>query len=373
MSRSEEAPSLLYKRLVKLVTDYDPPSDVDELKERISYSRRVISVGIGRSGDVADAFARFLRNAGVEMSFGPFDIPYVFTPCDTVIAFTGSGLTSYTNEVLKYAREGKSYITVITGNAEGEAAKYADRAIIIPGGQPWKKEYYITKVTGETTAPLTPMGTLFELRSLLYALSLVGSIKGRGLLETHSELASRISEYMPRDQDYARLHELLPKASESVSGKAVIIGEGLSGIVGRFFVTRLRHLAKAEQERQAYFWLDRGSTSLRAGDLAIFITGSSGELMFKLAEKVREKGARIVTVTSFPDSKLAGISDHVIEVPGRVMMKLKGLRSSYYPSDPLLSTFELRTLFLLESFVHYVARTEGITEVDMKSKHSELT
>lgn len=365
--------SSLYERLVGLVADYHPPSDVEDVKERIGYSRRVISVGMGRSGDVAEVFAKFLRNAGIEQSFGPFDIPYIFNPCDTVIAFTGSGFTSYTNEVLKYAKDGRSYVVVVTGNRDGEAAKYADKLIVIPGGMPWKKEYYITKVTGEEAAPLTPMGTLFELRSLLFSLSLIGSIRGKGLVETHSELIEKLREYRPREEDYLKFYGLLPKASEKFLGKVVVIGEGLSGIVGRFFVTRLRHLAKGEQERQAYFWLDRGSTALRAGDLAVFISGSSSDLMFKLAERVKGKGASVVAVTSFPSSRLSGISDYVIEVPGRVLMKLRGLRSSYYPSDPTLSAFELRALFFLESFVHYVARIEGITENDMRSRHSELT
>ena len=121
------------------------------------------------------------------------------------------------------------------------------------------------------------------------------------------------------------------------------------------------------------FWLDKGTVAVKKNDLVLIISGSASEFFAGLAEKVKAKGAKIVTITSFSDSKLAKLSDLTIAIPGREILKLRGLRSSYFPQDPKYSAFELRALFFLESFVHYVAEREKISEKDIKMMHSDFT
>ncbi|MEM3498382.1 MAG: hypothetical protein QXO68_03890, partial [Conexivisphaerales archaeon] len=69
--------SSAYRMLVNSVIDYSLPVDTEWLIERIKYSKRVITVGTGRSGDVAEVLMRFLRNLGIDYSYGPNDLPYI--------------------------------------------------------------------------------------------------------------------------------------------------------------------------------------------------------------------------------------------------------------------------------------------------------
>ncbi len=363
-----------YNRLIDVVSQYEPKDDIDWILGRITNSKRVIIFGTGRSGDIADAFAKFLRNIGIDQTFGPNDVPYVFGPCDLLIAISGSGSTQYTLEVARVAKEGGSFIISLTSDSNSPLALISNKIILIPGARKWKdSDYFINNLLGTPTAPLTPLGTLFELRALLFLLSLVSYIRGEELTESYRKLIAIIKEFEPPSEYYEKLYEILPKASAYAKQKTTVLGEGLSGIVGRFFSTRLRHLSKGNTERLVNFWLDKGSVAVRHDDLVLIISGSASEFFATLAEKARTKGAKVATVTSFQDSKLAKVSDLTLVIPGRQIFKLKGLRSSYFPQDPKYSAFELRTLFFLESFIHYVAEKENISETDIKMMHSDFT
>jgi D-arabinose 5-phosphate isomerase GutQ len=363
-----------YKRLVETVSAYEPDEDLQWIIGRITNSKRVIVFGTGRSGDVADAFAKFLRNIGVDQTFGPNDVPYIFGPCDLLVAISGSGSTQYTLEVAKVAKEGGSFIISLTSDQASPLAAISDKIILIPGARKWKgSDYFVDSLLGTSKAPLTPLGTLFELRSLLFLLSVISYIRGQELIESYRKLVSLIKEFEPPSDYYELLYEILPKASEYAKQKTTVLGEGLSGIVGRFFSTRLRHLSKGNAERLVYFWLDKGSIAVRRDDLVFIISGSASEFFANLAEKAKTKGAKVAVVTSFQDSRLSKVSDLTLAIPGRQIVKLKGLRSSYFPQDPTYSVFELRTLFFLESFIHYVAEKENISETDMKMMHSDFT
>ena len=363
-----------YRELVEKVAEYEPDYDLGWINGRIFNSKRVIVFGTGRSGDVADAFVKFLRNIGVDQAFGPNDVPYIFGPCDFLIAVSGSGSTEYTLEVARVAKDGGSFVTAITSNPESKLASLSDKVIIVPGAPGWKEANYFERaLLGEFSAPLTPLGTLFELRSLILLLSLISYLRGEELRSSYRSLINLIREFEPEKSYYSSLYRLLPKASKYAKRKTIVLGEGLSGIVGRFFATRLRHLSKGESERLVNFWLDKGTVAVKKNDLVLIISGSASEFFAGLAEKVKAKGAKIVTITSFSDSKLAKLSDLTIAVPGREILKLRGLRSSYFPQDPKYSAFELRALFFLESFVHYVAEREKISERDIKMMHSDFT
>ncbi len=366
--------SVSYKRLIDAVSQYEPKDDVSWILERITNSKRVIVFGTGRSGDIADAFAKFLRNIGIDQTFGPNDVPYIFGPCDLLIAISGSGATQYTLEVAKVAKEGGSFIVSLTSDQKSPLALLSDRVIMIPGAKKWREsDYFINNLLGTPTAPLTPLGTLFELRALLFLLSLISYIRGEELIKAYRNLIAIINEFEPPSEYYEKLYEILPKASEYAKQKTTILGEGLSGIVGRFFSTRLRHLSKGNAERLVNYWLDKGSVAVRRNDVVLVISGSASEFFATLAEKAKTKGAKVAVVTSFQESKLANVSDLTLIIPGRQIFKLKGLRSSYFPQDPKYSAFELRTLFFLESFIHYVAEKENISETDIKMMHSDFT
>ena len=367
-----------YGDLVTLVSSYELPGNTGLLKDGIRAAKRIILMGTGRSGDVADITLRFLRNIGFNNSYGPGEVPYILKKDDLLLAISGSGASFYTLETARVAKNSGSTVAAITSNDKSPLATLSDLTIAIPGSSAMRNgvDYYSRQLTGFPFAVLTPLGTLFELRALLFSLSIIAGLQGKEISNTHSSLMDAIASYYPPKSYYEELYRLAPKPrslTNPLGGRTVTIGEGLSGAVARFFTTRLRHCAKEKEERMVSYWLDKGTMSVSEGDMVVTISGSGGHIPTMLSEAGKRKGAKVVAITSFADSPLAKAADLVIHVPGRVNMNLKGLRASYFPSDPLLSVFELRSLFFLETFIYYLATQEGITEMDMKRVHSDFT
>ncbi len=367
-----------YRELCRLLSQLQVPSEnmFKKFKESLDLSSRRICIGVGRSGDIADIFAKFLRNLGYTEVHGPEDVPYIFDSNDLVIAFSGSGTSTFTVETAKVAKEANAKLVSLTSNPGSPLERLSDYAIYIPGKTKTEGDYYARQLLGAPYASLTPLGTSYELRALFIALSFVGSIvRGVEVVSCYDDLRRLCEEYTPSTSELLRLYELMPKPRSPVNpiaGKTVVIGEGLSGMVGKFFVTRLRHCTRRDEERECHFFKDKGSIRVKENDLAIVISGSGTGVPFQLAERAKNNNVRLAAVTSYVDSPLAKIADVPIIIPGRTVEKVKGLRSSYFPKDPKKSIFELRSVLTLETFIYAVAQTEGVTEIDMRAKHSEF-
>jgi 6-phospho-3-hexuloisomerase len=369
-----------YYKLIDTVTNFKLPTikDVEEVHSSMKKAKRILTVGVGRSGDNADILAKFLRNLGYREVYGPEDIPFMFERHDLLIAISGSGTTTYTFETARVASEAGSKVVVITSDPKAPILRYATKALMIPGRSKigHNSDYFGKQIMGHVYAPLTPLGTLFELRTLLLIMSFIGHEIGKGFEATYNEIVGGLKAFKPQDESFYKFYSLLPKPRSDknpFSGKTVAVGEGLSGIVARFFITRLRHCAKKGEDRECYYWMDRGSISVRGRDLILVISGSGEYIPAVLAKKAKDKGAKVVGITSYEDSTLGKIADLRVIVPGRIKTLIKGLRSSYFPRDPIMSIFEVRTLFLLESMIYLIAEREGITEEDMKGLHSDFT
>ena len=367
-----------YHELCRLLSQLHVPTEdtFKKFKESLDLSARRICIGVGRSGDIADVFAKFLRNLGYTEVHGPEDVPYIFEPSDLLIAFSGSGTSTFTIETAKIAKEANAKLVSLTSNLSSPLEKLSDYAIHIPGKTKTEGDYYARQLLGAPYASLTPLGTSYELRALFLTLSFVGSVvRGTDVSSCYDELRRSCEEYSPPASELSRLYELMPKprsAMNPIAGKTVVIGEGLSGMVGKFFVTRLRHCARQSEERECYFFKDKGSVRVKENDLAVVISGSGNGVPFQLGERAKKNNVRLAVATSYVDSPLAKIADMSIIIPGRTIERTKGLRSSYFPKDPRKSLFELRTILTLETFIYAVAQTEGVTEFDMRAKHSEF-
>ncbi|MGB9733695.1 MAG: SIS domain-containing protein [Conexivisphaera sp.] len=371
-----------YSELCSLVGSTQLPDEetISKFRDLVEGAGRIITVGAGRSGEIADVFMRFLRNLGYERSYGPDDVPYIIKYSDLVIGFTGSGTTTYTLQTLQVAKDAGARTVVFTATPESPAAALADLVMNVPGGtksSEFSEDYYERLLSREMYAPLTPLGTLFELRALFISLAFIRELAvGGSLGDNYGNLLDVATEYEPSGEEFDRLYSLMPRPRSRENpwpGKVVVIGEGFSGSVAKFFVTRLRHVAKADEVREVYYWLDKGSVAVSSGDLVIIISGSGEQLPAILAAKARSKGVRVAGITSFPTSSLGLNSDVIVRVPGRKVQRIRGLRSSYLPRDPIDSAFELRALLSLEALVHEIAKVEGVTEADMRKLHSDFT
>lgn len=133
-----------------------------------------------------------------------------------------------------------------------------------------------------------------------------------------------------------------------------VTGVGRSGLAAKAFAMRLMHLRYS-----AYVVGETISPAIHKNDCIIVISGS-GETntMVKAAEKARERGAKVLAVTSYPESTLGKLSDCCLLVKGRTVQEVddenymkRQIYGNYTSLTPLGTAFELTTLVFLDALV----------------------
>jgi len=150
-------------------------------------------------------------------------------------------------------------------------------------------------------------------------------------------------------------------------GRIFVTGVGRSGNVAESFAMRLMQLGYDVRVLG-----EPTAPPVKKGNLLIVISGG-GEHKIKEVELVRQIGAKIIVITSYPDSTLGKLSDMVVYIPGRTEVlpesyeerRLKGL-----PVIPLGTTFELLTMIVLDSVIGVIAAFYKKTEEDLRRNHA---
>lgn len=154
----------------------------------------------------------------------------------------------------------------------------------------------------------------------------------------------------------------------------LVMGAGRSGLVGRAFGMRLMHLGF-----NVFVLGDTIVPPIRKDDLVIAISGSGRtKLIITAAEAAKSVGAKILAVTSYPDSPLAQLSDVVIVIPGRTKISAeedyfaRQILGIHEPLAPLGTLFEDTAMIFLDSLVVELMDLLGVTEKDMSNKHANI-
>ena len=174
-------------------------------------------------------------------------------------------------------------------------------------------------------------------------------------------------------KEVERLIELLLEAKEK---KIFIVGMGRSGFVARAFALRLMNLGF-----NVYFLGETITPAAEKGDLLIAISGTGATKMVLTASTAaNEIGATVIAITSFPESQLGQIADHIITIKGRT--KIGWPREEDYlarqiigerePLTPLGSVFENNCMVFLDSLVVELMHRLGRTEEDLKRRHATI-
>jgi len=168
------------------------------------------------------------------------------------------------------------------------------------------------------------------------------------------------------------LVEVYARRGES---KILVMGAGRSGLVGRAFAMRLMHLGY-----DVHVLGDTIVPSIGKKDLVIAISGSGRtQLIVTAAEAAKKVGAKIIAITSYPDSPLGRLADIVVEIPGRT--KLRGLELDYFarqilgihePLAPLGTLFEDTALVFLDGVIVELMHRLGKTEDDLRARHANI-
>jgi 6-phospho-3-hexuloisomerase len=163
---------------VKDVTEKISPKDFDNFINLIIKTPRIYIIGAGRSGLVARAFGMRL----VHLRKKVFIVGETITPAmrkgDILIAVSGSGKTTWVVETAKATKSIGGKVAAITWDSGSELAKLADTIVFI------KSEAISREVSGYTTreligVPLPPLGSLFEISTLIFFESCVLELMNR--------------------------------------------------------------------------------------------------------------------------------------------------------------------------------------------------
>jgi 6-phospho-3-hexuloisomerase len=155
--------------------------------------KKIFTVGMGRSGFVARAFALRLMNLGFSVYFLGETITPAAEKGDLLIAISGTGTTKMVLTASAAAKEIGSTVIAITSFPESPLGKLADLVVEVKGrtkaGTPKEKDYLTRQIMG-VGEPLTPLGSIFENNCMVFLDSLIVELMHR-LGSTEADLKRR--------------------------------------------------------------------------------------------------------------------------------------------------------------------------------------
>jgi 6-phospho-3-hexuloisomerase len=155
--------------------------------------KKIFTVGMGRSGFVARAFALRLMNLGFNVYFLGETITPAAEKGDMFIAISGTGSTKMVLTASSAARDIGATVVAITSFPKSQLGQMADLVVTIKGrtkaGMPKEEDYLARQIIGERE-PLTPLGSIFENNSMVFLDSLIVELMHR-MGRTEADLKRR--------------------------------------------------------------------------------------------------------------------------------------------------------------------------------------
>lgn len=159
------------------------------------------------------------------------------------------------------------------------------------------------------------------------------------------------------------------------SKNVFVIGAGRSGLAAKAFAMRLMHLGIS-----AYVVGETISPAIYSDDCIIAISGSGETNTIVSAARIsKERGAKVLALTSYPESTLGKLADCIILVKGRTKLEAddenymkRQIKGNYTSLTPLGTAFELTTLVFLDAMVSELMEMMHQTESDLKARHTVL-
>ncbi|PWI49711.1 hypothetical protein CEE45_00860 [Candidatus Heimdallarchaeota archaeon B3_Heim] len=335
---------------------------------------RIHLVGMGRSGKVGMLFGEMLKNIGYEVSYLGKSLAKPVRANDVVIGVTGSGWTNFTTKAIQNAILRKAKILAFTGDGKSLAARLADSIMIIPRGYV-KTGSLRAESTGKITsgAPLTPLGTLFEMTTMMIGFGVISgliedsTVKGfnEGINKVLTAVDSTLHNIRKNETPLQHFINTIEPYSLRPENNLFIFGSGLDSVIASISSIRLSHLGI--HVKSAYDWRFRNK-----GDLLISISGSG--VSSRTLERVKSaklSKMKILGLTSFPESTLAKKSDILLEIEGRheeVSVELRQISDLNF----FIPAFEYAAAITLDSCVAQIAYNLGITEESMRAEHANI-
>lgn len=176
--------------------------------------------------------------------------------------------------------------------------------------------------------------------------------------------------------DMKQVERLIELMLEAKVKKIFTVGMGRSGFVARAFALRLMNLSF-----NVYFLGETITPAAEKGDLLMAISGTgSTKMVLTASSAAKDIGAKVIAVTSFPESALGQLADLVVTVRGRTKSGMpieedylaRQIIGEREPLTPLGSIFENNCMVFLDSLVVELMHRMGRTEADLKSRHATI-
>ena len=177
---------------IKSAEEYLDEEIIDQFEDIIIESKNVFVTGAGRSGLAAKAFAMRLMHLGVSAYVVGETISPAIYEDDCIIAISGSGETNTIVSAARIAKNRGSKVLAVTSYPESTLGQLADSYLLVKGRT--KKEvddenYIKRQIHGNYTS-LTPLGTAFELTTLVFLDAIVSELMEK-MHQTESDLKAR--------------------------------------------------------------------------------------------------------------------------------------------------------------------------------------
>jgi 6-phospho-3-hexuloisomerase len=143
-------------------------------------------------------------------------------------------------------------------------------------------------------------------------------------------------------------------------------GSGRSGLVARMFAMRLMHLGLP-----VHVVGETTTPAARAGDALVCVSGSGEtESTFRILERARQLGLRVILVTASPCSRMASLSHEVVLI--QASGKHGSVAAGGKASQLLGSGFEQGALLVLEAVVSELSLRFHLTHQEIAERHTNL-
>ena len=175
------------------------------------------------------------------------------------------------------------------------------------------------------------------------------------ILEELKENAKQID-----DDQLKEVEKLITEAN-----RIFISGAGRSGFAARGFSNRLMHLGYT-----VYFVGEPTTPSIQEGDLLIVGSGSGNTAsLVSNTKKAKEQGAKVVTLTMFPENTIGSMADAAIRIPG-VTEKVEGKGQDSVQAAG--SSFEELCWITYDAMVMDLMKLTNQTDKDLFKRHANM-
>jgi len=148
------------------------------------------------------------------------------------------------------------------------------------------------------------------------------------------------------------------------SNRIFLIAAGRSGFALRAAAMRLMHLGLT-----VYFVGDTTTPAIKEDDLLIVASGSGTTAsMVRAAQKAISVGARVIAITTDPESNLAKLAFHTVLIPAAGKQDFDGGKSKQYAG----SLFEQFLFLLMDVVFQSLWKMDGTAAEVLWERHANL-